>query len=85
VVLVLVWGLALEAILAGVLKAVGPSLPYTACMTLASSHPGGGVLGDAARSHTAPLPYLAAVGLVAGVATIIGLIAARTSLRQDIT
>jgi hypothetical protein len=85
VVIVLIWGLALEAILAGVLKAVGPYLPYTACMTLASSHPGGGVLGYATRSHTAPLPYLAAVGLVAGVATIIGLIAARTSLRQDIT
>jgi ABC-type transport system involved in multi-copper enzyme maturation permease subunit len=85
VVIVLIWGLALEAILAGVLPAVGPYLPYTACMTLASSHPGGGVLGYASNSHTAPLPYLAAVGLVAGVATMIGLIAARTSLRQDIT
>jgi hypothetical protein len=54
-------------------------------MTLASSHPGGGVLGYASRSHTAPLPYLAVVGLVAGVAAVVGLIAARTSLRQDIT
>jgi ABC-type transport system involved in multi-copper enzyme maturation permease subunit len=85
VVIVLIWGLAFEAILAGVFTAVGPYLPYTACMTLAASHPGGGVLGYASRSHTAPLPFLAAVGLVAGVATIISLIAARTSLRQDIT
>ena len=64
VVIVLVWGLALEAILAGVFTAVGPYLPYTACMTLASSHPGGGALGYATKSHTAPLPYLAAVALV---------------------
>jgi ABC-type transport system involved in multi-copper enzyme maturation permease subunit len=85
VVIVLIWGLALEAILAGVFKPAGPYLPYTACMTLASSYPGGGVLGYATESHTAPLPYLAAVGLVAGIAVLIATIAARTSLRRDIT
>lgn len=85
VVIMLVWGLALEAILAGVFKAIGPYLPYTACMTLASSHPGGGVLGYATKSDTAPLPYLAAVGLVAGIVVLTATIAARTTLRQDIT
>jgi ABC-2 type transport system permease protein len=85
VVIVLVWGLALEAILAGVFKAAGPYLPFTTSMTLASSDPGGGVLGYATKSHTAPLPYLAAVGLVAGVAVLIAAMAARTSLRRDIT
>lgn len=84
VVTVLVWGLALEAILAGVFNAVGPYLPYTACMTLASSHPGGGVLGYATKSHTAPLPYLAAVALVLAIAAIIATTADRTTLRQDI-
>lgn len=85
VVIVLIWGLAGEAILAGVFGAAGPYLPYTASMTLASSHPGGGVLGYATESHTAPLPYLAAVGLVAGVAALIAIVAARTSLRRDVT
>ena len=85
VVIVLVWGLALEAILAGVFNAVGPYLPYTACMTLASSHPGGGVLGYATKSHTAPLHYLAAVALVLAIAAIIATTADRTTLHQDIT
>lgn len=84
VLIVLLWGIAFEAILAGMFRAVGPYLPYTACMTLASSHPGGGVLGYATKSQTAPLPYPAAVALVAGISTLIAAIAARTTLRQDI-
>lgn len=85
VVIVLVWGLALESVLAGVFSSLGPYLPYTACMTLAAPHPGGGVLGYATKSHTAALPYLAAVALVAGIVAVIASVATQTSLRRDIT
>lgn len=56
---------------------IAPYLPYTAATTLA-----GATLGDKSVS---PLPFAAAAALVAGVATLLSAVAAKTTVQRDIS
>ena len=89
---VFVWGLVIESVLGGVFPSIHPYLPYTAATTLAGVTLGAGPGGFrvAVKTHSAaavpvPLPFAAATALVAGVAVAICVVAARTTVRRDVT
>jgi ABC-2 type transport system permease protein len=75
IITVFVWAFAAENTLGGLSHAIAPYLPFMAATSLAGSPPPGG--------H--PLPFPAAALLVAGITAVTCAIAARTSLRADIT
>lgn len=76
IVTVFAWGLVLEQIIGGLFDASQPYLPYTAATTMAGATLGGG---------TSPLPFAAAAALVAGVASLMSAVAARTTVQSDIS
>jgi ABC-type transport system involved in multi-copper enzyme maturation permease subunit len=82
---VLVWGFFVESILGGVFNQIGAYLPFTAATTLAGAKLGGGGFGFAGSSSATPLPFIAAVALIAALAGLISTIASHTTLRADIT
>lgn len=83
---VFVWAIILESIVGGLYTAVRPYLPYTAATTLAGTRLGGAAFGPAhGVSGGAPLPFAAAVALLAALAIVAGAVAARTTVRRDIT
>jgi ABC-2 type transport system permease protein len=71
-----VWGFVIEQTIGGVYDAAERYLPYRAAASLAGAELGAG---------TTPLPFVAATALVAAVAALISIIAARTTLNADIT
>jgi ABC-type transport system involved in multi-copper enzyme maturation permease subunit len=75
IITVFVWAFAAENTIGGLSHAIAPYLPFMAATSLAGSPPPGG--------HR--LPFLAAALLVAGITAVTCVIAARTSLRADIT
>jgi ABC-2 type transport system permease protein len=81
---VFIWTIFAESILGGVINQLGPYLPFTAATTLAGAKLGGGGFGYTGSSTATPLPFIAAVALIAAIATLVSAIAARTSLRTDI-
>jgi len=83
---IFVWGLVLESLVGGLFISVRPYLPYTAATTLAGIKLGGAAFGPAhGLSGGSPLPFAAAAALVAGVGALIGIVAARTTLKKDVT
>jgi ABC-2 type transport system permease protein len=76
VITVFAWGLLVEQLVAGQFDGAAPYLPYTAATTLAGATLGGGV---------EPLPFAAAAALVATTATLVALVAARTTVRSDVS
>jgi ABC-2 type transport system permease protein len=76
VVAVFAWGFVVEQLLAGQFDGLAPYLPYTAATTMAGATLGGGV---------DPLPFAAAAALVAATATLLSMVAARTTVRGDIS
>ncbi|HEY2506616.1 MAG TPA: ABC transporter permease subunit [Streptosporangiaceae bacterium] len=84
---VLVWSVVVESILGGLFSAVQPYLPYTAATTLAGSTLGDAAFGPAHGATTAAtaLPFAAATGLLAGIAAVLCVIAATTTVRRDIS
>lgn len=83
---VFVWSIILESLVGGLFKTVRPYLPYTAATTLAGTPLGGSSFGPG-RDVTsgAPLPFAAATALLAAIALAGALVAARTTVRRDIT
>lgn len=83
---VFIWCLIAESVLGGVYPSTERYLPFTTAASLAGSR-GGGAFYAAGRSLSgpAPLPFLAAAGLVAGVAVLASALAAATTLSRDIT
>jgi ABC-2 type transport system permease protein len=80
------WGIVIESLLGGLFTSVRPYLPYTAATTLAGIKLGGAAFGPAhGLSGGSPLPFAAAAGLVGAVAILISAVAARTTLRRDIS
>jgi ABC-type transport system involved in multi-copper enzyme maturation permease subunit len=75
IITVFVWAFAAENTIGGLSHPIAPYLPFMAATSLAGSPPPDG--------H--PLPFLAAALLVAGITAVTCVIAARTSLRADIT
>jgi ABC-2 type transport system permease protein len=84
---VFVWAVVIESVVGGLYNAVQPYLPYTAATTLAGSTLGGAAFGPAhgAVSSASPLPFAAAVALLAGVCVVIAAIAASTTVGRDIS
>lgn len=83
---VFVWALVVESIIGGLFTSIRPYLPYTAATTLAGIKLGGAAFGPAHDvAGGGPLPFVAAAALVLGVAALLDAIAARTTLRQDVT
>ncbi len=76
IVTVFAWGLLVEQMVGGQFDGVAPYLPYTAATTMAGATLGGGV-------H--PLPFAAATAVVAAAAALVAVVAARTTVRSDVT
>jgi ABC-type transport system involved in multi-copper enzyme maturation permease subunit len=83
---VFVWGLVVESLIGGLFTGVRPYLPYTAATTLAGIKLGGAAFGPAHNlGGGGPLPFAAAAALVAATAAAISFLAAKTTLKHDIT
>jgi ABC-2 type transport system permease protein len=83
---VFIWCLVVESVVGGLFTAVRPYLPYTTATTLAGIKLGGAAFGPAhGVSGGSPLPFAAAAALVAGVGIVVAIVAARTTVRADVT
>lgn len=83
---VFVWSIIIESLIGAVFPAVHPYLPYTAGTTLAGTPLGTASFGAGrGASSVATLPFAAATALLLAVGLAVAVIAARTSLRRDIT
>jgi ABC-2 type transport system permease protein len=83
---VFVWSIILESLIGGLFTAIRPYLPYTAGTTLAGTPLGAAGFGPSrAVSAGAPLPFAAATALLAALAVVLACVAARTTVRRDIT
>jgi ABC-2 type transport system permease protein len=84
---VFVWAIIIESIVGSLFHGIQPYLPYTAATTLAGSKLGGAAFGPAHDAVTAatPLPFAAATALLLAVLIVISAIAARTTVRRDVS
>jgi ABC-type transport system involved in multi-copper enzyme maturation permease subunit len=84
---ILVWSIVVESVLGGLFSAVQPYLPYTAATTLSGTPLGGGAFGPAhdAATSASPLPFAGATALVAAVTVAVAVLAARTTVRRDVS
>lgn len=83
---VFVWSIILESLVGGLFTAARPYLPYTAAAALAGTPLGAGSFGPGrGAAAAAPLPFAAATALLAAIAVVFGLVAARTTVRRDVT
>jgi len=80
-----VWAFFVESTVGGLYDSVDPYLPFTAATTLAGSRLGGGGFGFSGGAAGAPLPFLAAAGLVVGVLLATSILAAATTVQGDVT
>jgi ABC-2 type transport system permease protein len=80
---VFVWTLLLESLIGGLFGAVRPYLPYNAATTLAGTPLG--EAGFSPASGVAALPFAAATALLVAIALAGALVAARTTVRRDIS
>lgn len=82
----LVWCLVVESILGGTVTVLRPYLPYTVATTLGGTKLGAGAFGPGYSVTTQQaLPLLLAGALLAALACALAWVAARTTLRHDIT
>jgi ABC-2 type transport system permease protein len=80
---VFLWALLLESLIGGLFGAARPYLPYTAATSLAGTPLG--EAGFSPASGVAPLPFAAATALLIAIALAGAGVAARTTVRRDIT
>jgi ABC-2 type transport system permease protein len=86
VISVFAWTIVIESLLGGLFTSIRPYLPYTAASTLSGSTLGGSAFGPAhGLSGGTPLPFAAAAALLAGLALVFCAVAARTTVRRDVT
>ena len=80
-----IWALVIESLIGGLFTSIRPYLPYTAATTLAGIKLGGAAFGGAhGVTGGSPLPFAVATALLIGLAVLISVIAARTTMRRDI-
>jgi hypothetical protein len=80
-----IWALVIESLIGGLFTSIRPYLPYTAATTLAGIKLGGAAFGPAhSVTGGSPLPFAAAAGLLIGVAALVSVVAARTTMQRDI-
>jgi ABC-2 type transport system permease protein len=83
---VFVWILIIESLIGGLFARTRPYLPYTAATALGGTPLGSANFGPSRGvSDVAPLPFAAATALLAAIALAGALLAARTTVRRDIT
>jgi len=83
---VFVEAIIVESLIGGLFTAVRPYLPYTAATALAGTPLGSASFGPGRGATSAvPLPFAAATALLAVIALAGALLAARTTVRRDIT
>jgi ABC-type transport system involved in multi-copper enzyme maturation permease subunit len=83
---VFAWAIIIESLIGGLFVAIRPYLPYTAATTMAGSELGGAAFGPAhGVSGGTALAFPAAAALLVGIAVVLAAIAARTTVRRDIT
>jgi ABC-type transport system involved in multi-copper enzyme maturation permease subunit len=84
---VFVWTIVIESLVGGLFHGVQPYLPYTAATTLAGSQLGGAAFGPAhgVATTASPLPFAAATALIAGLAILLSVVAARTTEVRDVS
>jgi len=87
IVAVFVWAIIIESLIGGLFTATRPYLPYTAATNLAGTTLGGAAFGPAhtTTASGAPLPFVAAVALLAAITAALALTAAATTTPRDIT
>jgi ABC-2 type transport system permease protein len=86
IVAVFVWAIIVESLLGGLFTSIRPYLPYTAATNLAGTVLGGAAFGPAhGVNGGTPLPFVATVALLAALAAALATIAARTTVRRDVT
>lgn len=87
VIIVFVETVVIESVLGGLFSSIQPYLPYTAATTLGGTALGRGAFGPAngASTTAAPLPFAAAAALLAGLAVLLSVVAARTTGRRDVS
>jgi ABC-2 type transport system permease protein len=85
IIAIFIWALVVESLIGGLFTSIRPYLPYTASTTIAGIKLGGAAFGPA---HTvkggSALPLAAAAILLVGVAALISVVAARTTIRSDV-
>jgi hypothetical protein len=85
IIAIFIWALVVESVIGGLFTSIRPYLPYTASTTLAGIKLGGAAFGPA---HTvqggSALPFGVAAILLLGVAALVSVVAARTTMRRDV-
>jgi ABC-type transport system involved in multi-copper enzyme maturation permease subunit len=83
---IFVWAIVIESVVGGLFLSLRPYLPYTAATTMAGAKLGNAAFGPAhGLSGGGPLPFVAVAALITSVAAAISFLAARTTIRGDIT
>lgn len=83
---VFVWTIIIESLIGGLFSSARPYLPYTAATALAGTPLGSASFGPGrGASGVVPLPFAAGTALLAAIAIAGALIAARTTIRRDVT
>jgi len=85
-IIVFVEAIVLEPVLGGLFNSIQPYLPYTAATTLGGTALGRAAFGPAngASTTATPLPFAAATALLAALAVLLAVLAARTTARRDV-
>jgi ABC-type transport system involved in multi-copper enzyme maturation permease subunit len=83
---IFVWTIIIESLIGGLFSSARPYLPYSAATALAGTPLGTASFGPSRGvSGIAPLPFAAATALLAAIALAGAVIAARTTVRRDVT
>jgi ABC-2 type transport system permease protein len=82
IIAVFAWCFGIEQILGGLSRQIAPYLPFTAAASMAGA--ANGAMPPMPSGMT-PLPLAAAAGLLTALTVLIATVAARTTLRRDIT
>lgn len=87
VIIVFVETIVIESLLGDLFNSVQPYLPYTAAATLGGTQLGRAAFGPAngASTTATPLPFAAATALLAGLAVLLSVVAARTAVQRDVS
>ena len=85
VIAIFIWALVVESLIGGLFTSIRPYLPYTASTTLAGIKLGGAAFGPAHNvKGGAALPFAATAILLVAVTALLGVLAARTTMRRDV-
>jgi ABC-type transport system involved in multi-copper enzyme maturation permease subunit len=87
VIIVFVETVVIESVLGGLFSSIQPYLPYTASTTLGGTALGRAAFGPAngASTTAVPLSFAAAAALLGGLAVLLSVVAARTTVRRDVS